>query len=108
MDREQTGGYVRRNADRGTAEYAAFVRRSINALSKRTGQGDIAALGELDALRKGLDEAMTNCVVSLREEGYSWAEIAKVLGVTAAAVRQRFPEGKGVGRKAGGQPTVLR
>jgi DNA invertase Pin-like site-specific DNA recombinase len=92
----------------GNDVYAGFVRRIVRAFGRRIGAGDVAALSELEALRRELDATIHGAVVELRADGYSWQQLADVLGVSRQAVMQRFPEAKGVGRQAGGQPGHLR
>ena len=97
---------------RETPEFASFTRRIMRALSRRIADGDVDALGELEALRAEVDRAMIAAVVGLRSEpfNYSWAQIGDRLGVTRQAAQIRFgkhmPEG--IGRAVGGQPASLR
>lgn len=71
-------------------QYAAFLRRVIRAYGRRIASGDIEALTELAALSAELDHATARAVAGLRSHGYSWAEIARVLGVTRQAAHQRW------------------
>jgi hypothetical protein len=71
-------------------EYAAFARRVIRAYARRIADGDIEALTDMTTLAADLDQAITDAVTGLREYGYSWAEIARPLGVTRQAAQQRF------------------
>lgn len=89
--------------------YVGFVRRTLSAMSKRVGAGDIAALPDLVKLRDELDVFIDDAVRQLRGEphNYSLADIAKVLGVSRAAVQKRWGH-LGATRKPGGQPARLR
>jgi hypothetical protein len=71
-------------------EYAAFIRRVINAYSRRVAAGDIEALHDLAALSDQLDTAITNAVQGLRRFGYSWTEIGNRLGISKQAAHQRW------------------
>jgi hypothetical protein len=71
-------------------EYAAFIRRILRAYSRRIASGDIEALTDLTTLQTELDTALTSAVTGLREQGYSWTDIARPLGVTRQAAQQRF------------------
>jgi DNA-directed RNA polymerase specialized sigma24 family protein len=83
----------RRNRHRRYLEntdYAAFVSRVLSAYGRRVANGDIEALPELVGLAEQLDDIMSTAVTGLREQGYSWAEIANRLGVTKQAAHQRW------------------
>jgi hypothetical protein len=71
-------------------EYAAFARRVIRAYARRIADGDIEALTAMTTLAADLDEAITDAVTGLRAYGYSWADIARPLGITRQAAQQRF------------------
>jgi hypothetical protein len=71
-------------------EYAQFARRVLRAYSRRIAQGDIDALGDMAGLAAEIDTAMRQAVTSLRERGYSWAEIGTRLGITRQAAQQRW------------------
>jgi hypothetical protein len=71
-------------------EYAAFARRVIRAYARRIAAGDIEALTAMTTLADDLDQAINEAVIGLREFGYSWAEIARPLGITRQAAQQRF------------------
>jgi hypothetical protein len=71
-------------------EYAAFVRRVLRAYSRRIAAGDIEAIAAMTALAAQLDTAITDAITSLRAFGYSWADIARPLGVTRQAAQQRW------------------
>ena len=71
-------------------EYAAFARRVIRAYARRVASGDIEALTAMTALAADLDAAISQAVTGLREFGYSWADIARPLGITRQAAQQRW------------------
>lgn len=70
-------------------EYAAFLRRVIRAYSRRIASGDVEALTDAAQLIAELDDAIAQGVAGLRAYGYSWAEIARPLGITRQAAQQR-------------------
>jgi hypothetical protein len=73
-------------------EFASFARRIIRAHARRVANGDVEALTDLIALSAAVDEAITDAVVGLRAEPfrYSWAEIARRLGISKQAAQQRW------------------
>jgi DNA-directed RNA polymerase specialized sigma24 family protein len=71
-------------------EYAAFVRRAINAYARRVASGDVEALRDLVTLSDQLDAALITAVKGLRAFGYSWAEIGARLGISKQAAQQRW------------------
>jgi hypothetical protein len=71
-------------------DYAAFARRVIRAYARRIAGGDIEALATMTVLADDLDQAINEAVTGLREFGYSWAEIARPLGITRQAAQQRW------------------
>lgn len=75
-----------------SSDYGAFVRRVLRAYSRRVGDGDLGGLSDLVALRGEVDDAISAAVVTLHSEPwkYSWTEIARELGLTRQAVRQRY------------------
>ena len=72
--------------------FAAFGRRIIRAHARRVADGDIEGLAELVKLRDAVDEATRDAVRGLRSEPwcYSWADIARVLGVSTPAAWERW------------------
>lgn len=67
------------------ARHARQIRAMVRAID------DPEALAEIVALRAELDELIRDRVAELREtDGYSWAELARPLGVTRAAAQQRY------------------
>lgn len=75
-----------------TDEYAAFVRRTVKALGRRIGEGDVDGLVELVDVQVIVEQAMQLAVDGLRsgDDPYSWAEIGERLGISRQAVQQRY------------------
>jgi len=71
-------------------EYAAFARRVLRAYARRVATGDVEALTLMLGLSAEVDTAISQAVTSLREFGYSWAEIGSRLGITRQAAQQRW------------------
>ena len=71
-------------------DYAAFTRRILAAHAKRIATGDIEGLTALAALAADIDTALHTAVTGLRNQGYSWTEIAARLGTSRQAAQQRF------------------
>lgn len=71
-------------------EFAAFARRIIRAHARRVAAGDVEALADLVALAAQIDDAIGEAVNGLHTFGYSWAEIARPLGVTKQAAHVRW------------------
>ena len=71
-------------------EYAAFLRRVINAYSRRVASGDIEAITTMARLADHLEDATRQAITGLRESGYSWADIAMRLGITRQGAQQRW------------------
>lgn len=76
---------------RESAELGGAVTRLLRALARRAGSGDLTALGELTRLEAVLDAQMRIAAIGLREQnGYSWREIGREVGVTPQAAQQRW------------------
>ena len=67
-----------------------MMGRMIRAHRKRVAAGSAEDLADLVALRAELDDAITDAAQALHDTGVSWTEIARVLGVSRQAARQRF------------------
>lgn len=72
------------------AAFLDFARRIIRRAGERCGEADPWALASLVALRADLDNAITEGVAGLRAEGYSWADIARPLGITRQSCQQQY------------------
>lgn len=99
----------------GTEQYFCFMKRVLKAYHKRAvaDELDITALEQLAELQRLLDEQTAEVVMVMRDQGYSWADIGKRLGMTRAAAYKRFVGRPGRvdapnARKVGGQPASLR
>ncbi|HZO63800.1 MAG TPA: hypothetical protein VFB74_02250 [Kribbellaceae bacterium] len=73
--------------------YAAFTRRVLRAYARRVAAGDIEALTDLVDLADRVEDAIRTAVIGLREQRYSWTEIAARLGITRQAAQQRWGNG---------------
>jgi hypothetical protein len=71
-------------------EYAAFLRRVIDAYSRRIAAGDIEAITTMANLADHLEDATRQAITGLRASGYSWADIALRLGITRQGAQQRW------------------
>lgn len=71
-------------------EYAAFARRVIRAYGRRIATGDVEALLDLATISAEIDRAFTTAITGLRQQGHSWADIARPLGITRQAAQQRW------------------
>lgn len=72
-------------------ELAAAARRMMRALAVRATEGDTEAIEQLAQLRDDLDSALGAAVAGARERvGYSWAEVADLVGTTRQNAQQRW------------------
>lgn len=69
-------------------EFGRFVRRILRAYKRRVAAQDIEGLAGLVGLRGELDDAIGEAVAALNGQGYSWAEIGRVLGQTRQGAQQ--------------------
>lgn len=65
-------------------------QRSLSALLAAGGGDDPEGFAEVVRLLDGARARLPQAAAQLREQGYSWADIARPLGVTRDAARQRF------------------
>lgn len=72
--------------------FAGFLRRAIRAFGRRVGDGDVDGLRLMLDARDQLDEAIQAAVDELRSDrwSYSWAEIARGVGLTRTAACDRW------------------
>lgn len=77
---------------RETPEIRHTISRFLRAYHRRIsdGAGDLAELAGMVTLAGELDALLTETAGRLHSAGYSWTEIAQVLGVSRQAARQRF------------------
>jgi len=83
----------RAKVERETPEFRKFVVRQFDAYERRVSAppGDIDELRGFDELHRDLDERVDRSARALHyEHGYSWGEIAKRMGTTRQAARQRW------------------
>lgn len=90
-----TTTYKRPKVYRETPEFGAMVRRMVKAYGARVAAGDIESLAQLVELRADVDRHIADAAAALHQDhgdrpGYSWTDIARVLGITRQAARQRF------------------
>jgi len=80
----------RRGKVYGNDEFAAFYRRIVRAFMRRVGDGDIEGLAELVNLANDAELAAGEAARQLVQQGYSWADVGKVLGTSRQAAHKRF------------------
>jgi hypothetical protein len=101
----------RPKVERDNATYGEMFPRLLRAYVRRIGDGDgdLAALAELAALRDELEAHLVDAVAVLRHSTRpaSWTEIGMALGTTPQAAQQRYGKVGGA-RRPGGQPAHLR
>ena len=72
------------------AEFLAFTRRIMRALSRRIGDADPEDLALMCELASELDAQIVQAVLAQRATGTSWTDIARPLGITRQAARQKW------------------
>jgi len=90
MDATTATATASRHAQTEADKYGAFVRRIMRAYGRRVADRDIEGLKGLATLRTELDAQIAETAQALQTQGYSWAEIGRVLGVSKQAAQQRF------------------
>jgi hypothetical protein len=90
-------------------EYAQMIVRTVRAMVRRVGvTGDVESLADFVAVRKVIDDAITETVAELRkprgvlEHAFSWADIGRVLGMTRQAAAEKYTP------RSEGQPKRVR
>lgn len=74
-----------------TADYAAMMRRMMNAHGRRVADGDVEDLADLLELQKHLDAVIAEAVTGQREQhGRSWADVARAAGTSRQAAQKRW------------------
>lgn len=72
-------------------ELGAAARRMMRALAVRATEGDTEAIEQLAQLQADLQAVLGAAVAGARQQvGYSWADIAGLVGTTRQAAQQRF------------------
>lgn len=80
------------------APFAAFLRRSMRAMGRRAGEGDLDSLAALVELARDLDAVIAAAARAAHGDvpgagpavPASWTEIATAVGVSRQAARQRW------------------
>lgn len=72
------------------SRYRAMLGRMLRAYARRVATSSPEDLAEMVTLRATLEANITEAVVGLRQQGYSWAEIARPLGISKQAVASRY------------------
>lgn len=74
-----------------TPDYAAMMRRMLNAWGRRLADGDEPDLTEFVAYMQDAELTLQHAVDRLRSErGWSWTNIGRSLGISRQAAQQRF------------------
>lgn len=85
------GGRRRSRRERPEApEVGQAARRFVRALVKRAEEGDTEAIEQLVETQHETTQAITAAGQALSRAGYSYTDLARVLGTTRQAARQRF------------------
>jgi DNA-directed RNA polymerase specialized sigma24 family protein len=79
----------KRNRTYEAPEMGAFALRTLKALARRAGEGDLEALTALREIGAALPTITTDAMVGAREFGYSLSEIADEMKVSRQAVSTR-------------------
>lgn len=83
----------RRRRHRGTVETPEYVRmmhRMMRGLGRRVAGMDVASLPELAAVADIANGVLRDTARKLHDQGYSWGEIGRELGITRQGAYQRF------------------
>jgi hypothetical protein len=85
------GGRRRSRRERPEApEVGQAARRFVRALVARAEEGDTEAIEQLVETQHETTQAITAAGQALSRAGYSYTDLARLLGVTRQAARQRF------------------
>lgn len=99
----------RRKREYEASEYAAFVIRAINGWGVRAGE-DPAGLAYLSAFEEALRNAANLAIATAndpeRDQPYSLAEIASIMGISRQAVHKRGRLGEALAALRGKGPVV--
>ena len=74
----------------GNDEFAAFGRRMLRAFTRRVSEGDVEGLAELAHLAELAELATGQAARALVADGYSWADVARVLGTSRQNAHKRY------------------
>jgi len=88
--RRQRTRQLRKDSPTDTGRRVVSMLRSVlPKLADHVALGSVAP-GDLRDLRTALDDAVNVAIVQLRDQGYSWPEVGRELGVTQQAAHQRW------------------
>lgn len=72
-------------------EYMQGLNAMIRQLEIRVGtQGDLEGLTDVVALHEVVDQVTSAIVDRLREHGFPWSEVGRVLGISKQAAQQKY------------------
>jgi DNA-directed RNA polymerase specialized sigma24 family protein len=76
----------------GSIEYGKFAKRMIRAYGLRARKDglDPDSLTQLMEIQALLDEQMREVVAALREDGFSWSQIADALGMDRGNCSKKY------------------
>lgn len=72
------------------SEFAGMIRRCLRAMGARAGDADPESLRIFVELRDAIDAAEHQAIGALLDEGYSFRDMGRALGVSHVAVHKRF------------------
>lgn len=79
---------IRRKTERRrTPKFAAMVRRMVTALGRRH---DIESMVELVQLLTYVEETARGTILALKDDGHSWADLARHFGISRQAMQKRW------------------
>lgn len=74
-----------------TTEFAAMLSRMVTSYGKRLADSDPSDLVDAVSLQLQLERVIGQAIAQLRAtHGFSWADVARELGVTRQAAQQRY------------------
>lgn len=89
IESERPRRRARRTVD--NEAFAAFVRRIIRAHGRRVGTGDIEGLADMHRVAVELRDEVGEAARRLVEvEGYSWADVGRVLGIKRQSAHEMY------------------
>ena len=75
-------------------EYTAMVVRLLDSMGARAGDADPESLRLFQTIRAAVDSAEHEAMDALVENGYSYADMGRALGVSKVAVHKRHHRGE--------------